>query len=586
MVSRKLRGVVGGLLGGLCLSAAACFSASSGGPGNTTFADSGDFDGFGGDSTLPEESGIDAAPEASAEAGLDAGLDAPTTVDSSRPDAADGAPADSSAPLDAGDAGGALVRFAHLVSSLGSAVDFCVAPTGNAYTTPYMFSQGVSAGLAYQQVSEYAALAPASGFQVRVVAAGSSSCSTALAADVSVGPSTAASPTTVTFTGLAGDAGTPAVLTGLSDDAASTSPAGSRFRAVHAAPSLGAVSFEIGVTPYTQAVQTAVPYGATFAASTVATGAPAPDALGYVNAGFGTEQVTLLLSGVETTSFYVGDNGINSASVTAFLVGAVGSVADPVGFVDCDELAAPSGHLSSCPFNSLPPVTIPTRIFHGAPDQGAIDVCAGLGPTSSPFSANLIAAAGNAGGAAFLQLTGDLTSIPANTDFKVGFAPAGQPCGTSTFVVTGSSLRFQELTLALLETFGGSAGYLSYPFDTTVVPNANSVALAFGSLSQQTSGGQVVDLSDSVNGMSVTSLYSGIGGAAYGGTQLQLPGTTTFLVNDSTTMASLFNAGGFVLNAASTYFLWWLNQGSATTGTLAVCPLDQRTPDSLVTCPN
>jgi hypothetical protein len=582
MIAIRFRGVVA-LLSGACVPLAACFGSSSGGPGGTATFDAGDLDGFGADSTLPEETGADAAPDVAPEAGQDAGLDAPSTTDSSRADAAD-----SAVPPEAGDAGGALIRFANLVPNLGTAVDFCVAPTGSSFTTPYMNAQGVPAGLAYKDVSEYAALAPASGFTVRAVAAGSSGCGSALAADVSVGPSTAASPTTVTFTGLSGDGGPHApVLAGLSDDAASTSPSGSRFRAVHAAPSLGAADFEIGVSPYTVAIQTAVPYGATFAPSTVASGGPTPDSRGYVNAGFNTEQVTVLLSGVETTSFYVGDNGTSTASVTAFLVGAAGSVTDPVGFVDCDELAAPTGHKSSCPFNSAAPVTMPTRIFHGAPDRGAIDVCAGLAPMSLPYSASLIAAAGNAGGATFLQLTGDLTSIPANTDFKVAFAPVGQPCATAAYNSVTSSLRFQELTVGLLETYvGGNMGYLGYVYETGIAPGANSVALDFGSLAQQTAGGQIVDLYATINGMSEVSLYGMIGGGNYGGAQLLLPGTFTFRVEDDTTTMNVYDKGGFTLNSGATYFLWWLNQGSATTGTLAQCPLEQRTSDSLVTCLN
>lgn len=580
MIAIRFRSVLA-LLAGACLPLAACFGSSSSGPGGTATFDAGDFDGFGADSTLPEESGNDSAPDVASEAGQDAGPDAPSMIDASRTDAAD-----SAVPPDAGDAGGSLIRFANLVSNLGSAVDFCVAATGNAFTTPYMNAQGVSAGLSYKDVSEYAALAPASGFNVRVVAAGSSGCASPLAADVSVGPSTAASPTTVTFTGLVGDAGSTPALRGVTDDSASSSPSTARFRAIHAAPSLGAVDFEIGVSPYTAALQTAVPYGSAFASSTVTTGGPTPDAQGYVVTAFNTAQVTLLISGVETTSFYVGDNGTSTASVTAFLVGAVGSVADPVGFVDCDELAAPTGHKSSCPFNSAAPVTMPTRIFHGAPDQGAFDVCAGLGPMSSPYSVSLIAAAGNTGGATFLQLTGDLTSIPANTDFKVAFVPVGQSCATDAFVAVGSSLRFQELTVALIETFGSSMGYQGYAFETNVAAAAGSVTLSFGSLAQQTAGGQIVDLFATVNGMTEVSLYTGIGGANYGGDAMLLPGSTTFRVEDDTTKLNVYDKGGFVLTSGATYFLWWLNQGSATMGTLAQCPLEPRTAGSLVTCAN
>jgi len=587
MIAIRTQGLLAGLLAGVCLSAAACFSASSGGnQGTATFPDSGEVDAFGADSTLPEESGADSTPDVAPETATDAGSDSASMTDSSRADATDSAATDSSS-ADAAEGGGALVRFANLVSNLATPVDFCVAPTGSAFTTPYMNTQGVSAGLAYKDVSEYAALTPASGFKVRVVAAGSSGCGSALAADVNVGPSLASSsPTTVTFTGVSGDGGPAPVLTGLSDDPASTTPAsGIRFRAIHAAPSLGAADFEIGVSPYTQAMQTGVPYGATFSASTVATGGPTPDSNGYVVPGYGTAQVTVLLSGVETTSFYVADNGVQNASVTAFLVGAAGSVADPIGFVDCDELAAPTGHKASCPFNSAPPVTFPMRIFHGAPDQGAVDVCAAIGAQTMPYSPSLIAAAGNSGGATFLQLTGDLTAIPANTDFHVAFTPVGQSCATAAITIIGTSLRFQELSVGLYETFGTSMGYSSFIYETGVVASASSVALSFGNMAPRT-GGQTVDVYASVNGMAEVEFYPMMIGETYGSSRLIQPGTVNFRVVDDGTMTNVYDMGGFTMNANATYFLWYLNQGSSTTGTLAQCSLDQRTSDSLVTCLN
>ncbi len=168
----------------------------------------------------------------------------------------------------------------------------------------------------------------------------------------------------------------------------------------------------------------------------------------------------------------------------------------------------------------------------------------------------------------------------------MAFVAAGQSCATATFMEVTSSLRYQELTLGLLETFGASPGYLSYPFETNVAASANAVTISFGSLAQQTAGGQIVDLFATVNAMSEVPLFSGIGGANGGGGAMLLPGTTSFRVEDDTTHVNVYQKGGFTLNANGTYFLWWLNQGSATAGTLAQCPLEQRTSDSLVTCPN
>jgi hypothetical protein len=86
--------------------------------------------------------------------------------------------------------------------------------------------------------------------------------------------------------------------------------------------------------------------------------------------------------------------------------------------------------------------------------------------------------------------------------------------------------------------------------------------------------------------MAEVPLFAGIGGAGYATGAMMLPGSTTFRVEDDTTHMNVYDKGGFTLNADGTYFLWWLNQGSATAGTLAQCPLEQRTADALVTCPN
>src|SRR5580693_7620833 len=95
MVAVRFQGVLASLLAGVCLSAAACFSTSSNGSGgNTMFPDGGEFDGFGADSTLPEDGGADSAPDVAPEAGAETGTDAPAMTEASQADAADSATTD------------------------------------------------------------------------------------------------------------------------------------------------------------------------------------------------------------------------------------------------------------------------------------------------------------------------------------------------------------------------------------------------------------------------------------------------------------------------------------------------------------
>jgi hypothetical protein len=449
-----------------------------------------------------------------------------------------------------------------------------------------MLGRGVASGIPYQAMSEYAALLPESSFTVRVVAAGSPSCATGLVADVTAGPSTDANPTTVVLAGGAGaDAGAPLGLQAFTDDSPSTSPPNNRtrFRVIHEAPGLGPATFQIGASPYVIPVQTGVPYGATFAASTQTTGAVAPDAQGYVEPNMGADQVELVLGGVETMSFYLSAATYPTAtdSMTSFLVGAQGSAANPLGFVACDELAAPTGHLAGCTFENSPPQRVPVRVLHASPDQGAIDTCVQVG--TLPYTSGLLATAGVSSGVSFLQLTGDLTPIPAGTDLSVAFALVGQTCGTSAFTSVGTALFYQELTVALSESsLPPSTQYQSHIADTGLAVNANAAILTVTNLAG--AGGPSYDFYDTENGMSEMQ----IGGGPippYNIVNASLsPDTYAFRVVADATMTTVYMKSPITLAAGQNYLFGWFPANVPSPGSLVQCPVGARAATTLTTC--
>jgi hypothetical protein len=564
---------------GVLAAAGACFGSSGGPP------DAGDASAQ--PDTPPPDDGpaphTDAGAETAAKATNDAAADA--TVSEAAPDASPSSDAPAEGAAEAGGAGSALIRVADMAFGLPSSIDFCVAGAEGPFVGPYLAGQGVASGIPYRTMSEYAAYPASTSFTVRVVPAGSSGCSAGLVADVITGPLDASTPTTVVLAGGDADAGVPLTFRPFADDLPSTSPRGNRtrFRVLHEAPGLGAASFQMGASPYVMPLQTGVAYGTTFDAARVTPGAPAPDAQGYVEPGLGSEQVELVLGGVETLSFYVNANNATD-SVTAFLVGKSGDPADPLGFVACDEIAPPSGHLAACAFSSTPPATIPTRVLHAAPDQGAIDACVQVG--TLPTGPALLAQAGVAGGLGFLQVSGDLTAIPAGTDFGVAFAPTGSTCATSSFATIGSSIHFGELTVTLSEaTLPPSTTYQQYLFDTGQGSNPTNATLTVASLGP--SGGPLYDVSYVVVGAGAELLGSEGPGDSNGA--LLAAGTygLQVAVESAGTDAAatpVYARAGAQFAAGEEYFLGWFDATTPSPGALVDCVLGSRAANAVTTC--
>jgi hypothetical protein len=415
------------------------------------------------------EAGLDAAPEATTDAAMDAADDA--TSDAA-PDAMDGA----TTPPDASDAGTVLIRVAQLSPDLGVALDFCLAPAGTSAAAPYMQSVGVAGGLAYQDVSEYVGVTAGPTYVLHAVAAGASSCAGSLAgiADVTVATGAGTGLTTVALIGSAGDGGAPAPAFQTFGDDAPLPFSQCVSRLIHAAPEDGPIDVAVGGGDVVAALQQGVAFGQTFSVATQATGAPPPDANGYLTLSQGFLQVIVDEAGHTVGSYD------EVANRTVFFVGN-GTASAPLGFLACKDTgtAGYPGHKTYCQFQADPVAAGALRVVDLAVDGTAIDACVrvqGLGAWVGP----LVAKAGVAGGLSFLRASGIVASVPGNTMLDVVWLSAGQACGTWQPVATGTVATDgdDDLTVTLTEQGMGTAqSYATYGYAFTV-PAASAPATA------------------------------------------------------------------------------------------------------------
>lgn len=554
---------------------AGCTSDDNTGPGGEDAggydATTPELDGTASDTSAPDTS----VPDANV---ADTSVAETSLSDSNAPDAALEAGDDGAA-----DAGLGAIRVANL-SPGGAAVDFCFAPTSSAYGSPYMKGVGVSAGIAYGSVSEYAGAAPsATGYSIRIVAAGATTCTTSLSgvADVSIPTPTATNPATIALVGVAGDGTAPLTLLPLVDESAATAPAaGLRIRIVHAAPHQPATDFELGAGAWTFALQTGVAYGKASSASTMATGAPTPDANGYLTTTIDSAQITAKQSLSEIASSY--DDEFRTGS--AFFVGNGSSA--PLGTVQCDDTSAPSAHLSPCTLRTGGPTFHKIRFLHLAPDAPVADVCLSMSPIVPVGTTGLLAAAGVAGGESFLQLSGPIVTYPDVTSFDAFFMAVGGNCSTAIGATSiGSSLQAYDGTVTLLEsTFGATPAYTLYftlgDFIDTGDPSTANLAIAND---DDVTGAETIDVYDAPDGGSATSLWSAVGPRDTSFFANLTPGTYGFTVEDHTTSSVLFATTGVSLTAGASVGLHFFDV-SATTKSLARCNLAAPDAGLVTTC--
>lgn len=237
-------------------------------------------------------------------------------------------------------------RLAGVISDPG-AYDFCYEVAGAAsFTGPVMQGFGISQGLTYEQVSDYVQVAPGQ-VTFRLVAAGSTDCSTPLGgvADLSI-VGTAGSATTVgEFLDPTG--GTTPVLASFTDESTAKE---SNIRGINASPQtanttgFGTLDIEEVATFGTQDFLPGIPYGSVSPPSTTV------DTNGYVEHhpfSSGTLEVRdpASLSVLLTVAPF---NTSTGNVYSLYIVGISGDLTHPMQMLVCDDTTPPSNHLASC----------------------------------------------------------------------------------------------------------------------------------------------------------------------------------------------------------------------------------------------
>ena len=241
---------------------------------------------------------------------------------------------------------GAMVRVAHL-SPDAPPVDFCVRAAGaTSFTGPVLASLGVTAGVAFQQVTRYLALDPAA-YTVRLVAPNAADCATALGGlpDTTLPALSAGARVTVGAVGLLTASGATGFrLTPFVEDNTAAPTGQARLRFVHASP--GTPNVDLGIPGM----------GTEF--TTVFANAAYPSAATAINlAPVANATVAARPAGVPSSDYPLVVRGVNlpaGSRTTLFAVGALNDDQTPLGALACDDNAAPAGAFTPC-------ATLPSR---------------------------------------------------------------------------------------------------------------------------------------------------------------------------------------------------------------------------------
>jgi hypothetical protein len=239
------------------------------------------------------------------------------------------------------------VRVAHL-SPDAPAVDVCVKPHSSATwpATPLLASLGDASGLVYPQVTTYVNLPAASGYDIRIVAAPATSCTTGVVPDTLNVPVPAAIHGTIAATGDLTVAGSdPGFALKVFVDETTVASGDGSLRLIHASPSTPAV--DVGTLS-----------GSTFAAifsdvafGTVAASGGGIDANGYLaTTPLSSVELAARAHGSSTNALTVSGVSLAAGEIaTAFAIGAkTGQAANPLQVLICEDSAAPTGLLTTC----------------------------------------------------------------------------------------------------------------------------------------------------------------------------------------------------------------------------------------------
>jgi len=237
--------------------------------------------------------------------------------------------------------GNIYLRVAHLSPNAPS-VDFCIQNGTGSFTGPVLKSLGVTAGLAYPQVTKYLTVTEGT-YTVRLVAPNAASCDTSLAGLPTYTLPALSNGTYATAAAVGLVGGTPGfTVKPFVDDF--TAPAGQgRLRFIHASPGTPAVDVGVLAAPTFTPIFTNVTYPSIGSGTGI-------DANGYY-ATAPLTNVTLSARPTGTTTDALVIPGVSLAAgstATAFAIGILGSTPTPLKVLLCGDNAAPTGELSTC----------------------------------------------------------------------------------------------------------------------------------------------------------------------------------------------------------------------------------------------
>jgi hypothetical protein len=290
----------------------------------------------------------------------------------------DGGVSDASTDGD-GSATMANLRVAHL-SPGAPAIDFCLAVHGTTvFNGPVLAGQAVLTGLPYAAVTKYQTVA-AGQYDVRLVAAGATSCATSLGglADQTNLPVIAAnSAVTIAAVGelSPGDGGgQPFGLRAFVDDT-SVATGNAKLRFVHA--SSGTPSVDVGTGG-------GVLLNPLF--NDIAFGMAASATNGYIQTPpLANVEVSARVHGTTSDVLSIPNTELASGAIaTAFAIGKTGSIVTPLRVLLCLDNGVSVGALTPCTVVGETPKRAHVRVAHLAPDVPAVDVC--LAPSGSAFA--------------------------------------------------------------------------------------------------------------------------------------------------------------------------------------------------------
>ena len=400
------------------------------------------------------DAGTDAGTDSAADAIADAVADA---IADATPDAVADA-SDAAVPT-------AKLRVLHLAPDVAAA-DFCVATFGGAFTTRYMNSVGVPAGLTYQQASEYVPVAAGSRYTVRLVAAGATDCTTALngVADVSTA---AALPvgraTTIAALGeIAGASPNPLALKEFTDRTTPGAANTMTVRVVNAAPARGGIDFGASAYALYEPQFTGLAFGAVPVAGNLAGTGLAVDANGYFTSTRNAQLFSARQAGVDIASYQPDGWDL----VTTYLIGKAS-----LTFLSCRDTFGVANHRSDCITTGGPgaPPSAPLRFLNLAMNTPAVDVCV-KEQTAPAFAAlPVFRSAGSSAGVAYQAISQYFAYPEGALDVRIVAASSTSSCTTALANMTLNSLG--SATFAFRET-----AFSPITYDVISYGNSNLVA--------------------------------------------------------------------------------------------------------------